>query len=199
MVIEYTEHGAMRVAERSRLTPSEIEEFIEHKSVLLGKEKSRIHYLFYSPIDIEYFVAIIDSKSGTFITLLPENYHENISWVISDQSKRLAYDVSISGSCSTKLPILDAVAEIKRDPDSAKYSVTLMVTYQNGTHKNVTVGKYDVNKYSDENDMLNSDEVSRDIEDVVNDLTNASDVRILVKIRKDVISIQECSWFKRRG
>ncbi|MFY9328230.1 MAG: hypothetical protein WAO76_09470 [Georgfuchsia sp.] len=53
-----------------------------------GMTKSFV--MFYSIPDDAYFVTIRDVLTGTFITVLPEEYHENLSWPISENQRVLA-------------------------------------------------------------------------------------------------------------
>ena len=51
---------------------------------------NREHLLFYSAPDDSFFVAIRDSQTGSVITILPLDYHENLAWRVSDESCKIA-------------------------------------------------------------------------------------------------------------
>lgn len=61
-------------------------------AINIGQEvnSNRVHKLFYSTRDNICFVAIQDIKTGTVVTVLPIDYHENISWAVSIEAQNKA-------------------------------------------------------------------------------------------------------------
>lgn len=73
----FTRHAFDRVTERLSLTHDEVAEILDTGNTLpIAKEQSssRVHYLFYSTIDEQCFVAVQDERDGTVVTILPPDY-----------------------------------------------------------------------------------------------------------------------------
>jgi hypothetical protein len=96
MKTSFTIHAWARVYERLSLSPSDVADILDWDlAVNIGADagSNRVHRLFYSSPDEMCFVAVQDSKTNAVITILPIDYHENISWKVSidaqDQAKTL--------------------------------------------------------------------------------------------------------------
>ncbi len=90
MKTSFTYHAFSRVKDRLTLSLFELANILNYDlAVDIGAESgtNRIHRLFYSYPDKACFVAIQDSKNGVVVTVLPIDYHENISWSISQDSQ----------------------------------------------------------------------------------------------------------------
>ena len=73
----FTLHALDRVADRLHMSVAEVEEILnQEKTVLLGYEPGtrKMHLLFYSTTDQEYFVAVQDEKTREVVTILPFTY-----------------------------------------------------------------------------------------------------------------------------
>lgn len=80
--LTFTRHGKRRLNERIALCEAEVRKLIqENKAIPLGREKSRIHYMFFSEPDQECFVVVLDYQTREVITILPIDYHNR--WRIS--------------------------------------------------------------------------------------------------------------------
>lgn len=84
---------------------NDLSEIINNDLVVdIGHEPSsnRVHKLFYSKPDNMCFVAIQDIKTATIITVLPIDYHENISWRVSIDSQSQAKNLIVKKPVETK-------------------------------------------------------------------------------------------------
>lgn len=82
----FSVHAEERVHGRLSLSTTEVANILKKGHyVKIGVEPStrRSHLLFYSEPDEQCFVLIQDEKMGTIVTVLPIDYHHNISWAIS--------------------------------------------------------------------------------------------------------------------
>jgi len=90
-----TKHAVFRLRERCDLTIRDLINLIVNKQYIpLGTDGNREHVLIYSIVDEEYFTIIKDEKTKEIITILPPEYHNNISWMIDidtlEEAKNLA-------------------------------------------------------------------------------------------------------------
>ena len=93
MKTNFSFHAYKRVHGRLSMTLSALAEILDMDlAINIGNESNnnRVHKLFYSEHDNMCFVAIQDIKVGTVITVLPIDYHENISWAVSIESQSQA-------------------------------------------------------------------------------------------------------------
>ena len=70
-------HALDRINGRTSLSPQDVVAILSHGiTVPIGIEKSsnRLHKLFYSEADEDYFVAIVDQHNDDIITVLPYHY-----------------------------------------------------------------------------------------------------------------------------
>jgi len=91
-------HAFKRVNNRLSMTHQELKTLLDNDlTINIGKENNsnREHKLFYSVKDEMCFVAIQDTKTGTVITILPIDYHENISWSVSIDAQNLAKNLIV--------------------------------------------------------------------------------------------------------
>ena len=82
--VSFTVHSFFRVKQRLNLDHDGVAAILNNRlAVPLGREAktNRLHLLFYSPDDDDYFVAVKDEATGEIVTILPHNYHN--SWPIS--------------------------------------------------------------------------------------------------------------------
>jgi hypothetical protein len=82
MKTSFTRHACSRASELLSLSTSEIADILDWDlAVDIGVDNgtNRVHRLFYSSLDGICFVAIQDSKTKAVVTILPLDYHENIS------------------------------------------------------------------------------------------------------------------------
>ena len=81
MRVSFSRHAFCRVTERLSMTHEDLASIINHElTVNIGHEKgnNRDHKLFFSSKDKMCFVAIQDRKTGTVVTILPIDYHNNM-------------------------------------------------------------------------------------------------------------------------
>ena len=82
----FSRHAFKRVAQRTSLSCDEIAAILDRGLVVNTGQRpgfNRVHLVFYSYLDNDYFVAIQDVVTGTVITILPLDYHETLAWGIS--------------------------------------------------------------------------------------------------------------------
>lgn len=103
-------HAIERLEERTQMTPDEMNHLLDHNGYFkLGSHAGfhRVHLLFYSPKDENFFVAIQDERMGKVVTILPVNYHNKLAWRISqddcDQAKQ-KFDIYYQASQNTPPP-----------------------------------------------------------------------------------------------
>jgi len=155
--LHYSKHAIRRVKERTILSKEEIIVFIEKKSILIGEEKknNRNHQLFYSSQDRMFYIIIYDNITGEIITILPEEYHENISWKISDEAKNMAMGLTLEESNDNNKKIIKPkVEKIAKE----RYKLKI-VNYIKGKIKFMNLGTIE-NNYSNFNDFIKSKELS---------------------------------------
>ena len=98
MKYQFTSHAYQRVESRLTMTAAELSELLEQELTLntgIEPNTNRAHHLFYSKNDKMCFVAIVDIRVNTVITVLPLDYHENISWIVSLDAQNKAKDLII--------------------------------------------------------------------------------------------------------
>ena len=95
--ITLTFHATERLHQRSCETLESLREIIcGEKYIRIGQEtgSNREHFLFFSLPDDIWHILIMDVKTKEIITVLPVDFHENISWKVSqetlEKAKRLA-------------------------------------------------------------------------------------------------------------
>jgi hypothetical protein len=82
----FSRHAFKRVAQRTLLSCEEIAAILDRGLFVNTGQRpgfNRVHLVFYSHLDNDYFVAIQDVTTGTVITILPLDYHETLAWGIS--------------------------------------------------------------------------------------------------------------------
>ena len=82
----FSRHAFKRIAQRTSLSCDDIAAILDRGLVVNTGQRpgfNRVHLVFYSHLDNDYFVAIQDVVTGTVITILPLDYHETLAWGIS--------------------------------------------------------------------------------------------------------------------
>lgn len=101
----FSRHAFKRVAQRTLLSCEEIAEILDRGlAVNTGQRPGfdRVHLIFYSHVDNDYFVAIQDVITGTVITILPLDYHENLAWGISEADRESAREIILAAHAAAK-------------------------------------------------------------------------------------------------
>jgi hypothetical protein len=83
----FSRHAFLRVVQRTKLSCEEIARILDRGlTVDTGRMPgfNRVHLLFYSVPDDDFFVAIRDGLTGTVVTILPLEYHANLAWRVAD-------------------------------------------------------------------------------------------------------------------
>lgn len=109
-----SKHAACRLGQRTVFREEEIIAMLDNYFfVSLGIETgfNREHCLVYCRFTNDYYVAVQDIKLGTVITVLPLDYHQNLSWKIdrdyisvNDELLRKAKASAIYKIASGKMP-----------------------------------------------------------------------------------------------
>lgn len=89
----FTKHGALRTKQRSNLSPSIVASYIDNGfAVNLGRQigTTKVHWLFYSAEDSQFYVAVRTSESAMIVTLLPLEYHGNYGIKVTPDHKSQA-------------------------------------------------------------------------------------------------------------
>lgn len=84
----FSKHALKRIGQRTKLDYFFIADMLDYGGAIdVGTEIvfDRKHWLFYSGIDDDYFVAIQDSFTGLVVTILPLDYHENLAWKVNSE------------------------------------------------------------------------------------------------------------------
>jgi|SRR5690554_107534 len=119
-----TRHALCRLEERTKIGSDRLRKLLDKGSYInLGVEAvfDRRHCLFYSMPDNECFVAIQDTMTGEVITVLPLDYHENLSFKID---KKLYYKIDKEYVRRAK-----ALVRHDLDPSSMAFKISLKVRY----------------------------------------------------------------------
>ena len=81
MLDNLTDHAKQRIKERTKIDTKEITKIINNKKYIdLGTKPGILkrHLLFYSLVDDNYFVIIQDTVDGGILTVLTEEYQNNL-------------------------------------------------------------------------------------------------------------------------
>lgn len=84
----FSRHGSQRVSQRLAISAEELAEMLDHGLFVNTGSKPgfrREHLVFWSLKNDEAFVAIRDALTGTVVTVLPLEYHDNLAWPISEE------------------------------------------------------------------------------------------------------------------
>jgi len=92
--VSFTAHARQQIKDRSRLSIREIKYILDlDLVVLVGREKNKIHKLFWSQSDLAWYVIVQDWDDNTVITILPKNCSR---WKISTDSLIKAKRIALS-------------------------------------------------------------------------------------------------------
>lgn len=95
----FSRHAFKRIAQRTLLSCEEIAAILDRGLVVNTGQRpgfDRVHLVFYSHLDNDYFVAIQDVISGTVITILPLDYHETLAWGVSEADCERAREIFLA-------------------------------------------------------------------------------------------------------
>jgi len=159
MKANLSHHAFARVTNRLSMSPEILMAVINHDlAINIGQESksNRVHKLFYSHRDQMCFVAIQDIKTGTIITLLPIDYHNNIAWIVSLESQNQAKRLMIQGH---NLSVSDVPQVTKETPNLALvFKISAKMTDDYGRYKKkINVGTWPCQPYSYDADYLIKD------------------------------------------
>ena len=154
METNFSFHAYKRVLGRMSMSHRELAEHLDADLVInIGQEtnNNKVHKLFYSTKDKICFVAIQDVKTGTVVTVLPIDYHENICWAVSVDAQSQAKSIVAKEDVTwPNVEILNTNATVFR------ISGTLVDSY--GKHlKNVSLGSWPCEPYEHSIDALIED------------------------------------------
>jgi len=95
----FSKHALKRLDQRSILTFYELAKILDCRVfVEIGSEPgfNREHRLFYSVKDKSYYVAIQDAHTGSVVTVLPPDYHQNICWPVKEEEFSAAKNIALN-------------------------------------------------------------------------------------------------------
>ena len=107
----FSQHAFKRVAQRTLLRCEEIAAILDRGLVVNTGQRpgfNRVHLVFYSHLDNDYFVAIQDVTTGTVITILPLDYHETLAWGISEADCERAKEILLAAHTVEEPRVRDA-------------------------------------------------------------------------------------------
>lgn len=99
-MVRVSSHALDRIHNRSLMYTTDVRNKIANKQFIdIGKEPNtnKHHLLFYSRMDSQCFVAIVDVKDQFVITVLPIDYHNTCAWHVSDDVQAQAKELILSG------------------------------------------------------------------------------------------------------
>lgn len=105
----FTRHAAERARERTSMTLRDIRIIIDtNRAYPVGAEGNKTHWLFYSQIDDECYIAVNDIVAKEVVTVYHWQYHPrrcyfNINAQILENAKRLALGLPIATLAEMKL------------------------------------------------------------------------------------------------
>jgi hypothetical protein len=170
--VEMTLHASRRVEDRISISEEEVKKMIsEEKCVTLYKEEGTdiYHHLFFSHLDNQCFVAVVNNHDGRVITILPLHFHQkyNFRGRISEEACQMAMQLSGHYTPPEKLSeTLDEVIEEIRIPSNPPPSVFRIMVwgYQpRGEHKIFNLGSCPVNKEIDGSKLLKDSSFCKEI------------------------------------
>lgn len=135
-----TEHARQRISERSVTAEGSIVSMLdEGLFVPIGTEagSSRSHELLYLAGDGHWFVAIRDVRTLELITLLPVDYHENISWKVSFEAMQLARRIATGEEPAEE----DGAGE---KPAAVSLKISVICEVEFGVTRRRSLGSYHV-------------------------------------------------------
>lgn len=92
-----TIHAQQRLTQRTRLSGQELIALIDAEMThIVGcrQQPPHAHHVFFSPKDLNHFVAVQDILTGEVITVLPLDYHENLAWKVGKTNLKIAIQKS---------------------------------------------------------------------------------------------------------
>lgn len=176
MDTNFSFHAFEKVLGRISMTHRELASLLDDDlAINIGEEinSNRVHKLFYSERDTICFVAIQDVKTGTVVTVLPIDYHENISWVVSIESQLQAKRLIIKEEVTPyqKSEILHTDVSVFRISGNMVDEFGLYI-------KNVNLGSWPCEQYEYSIDALVEDKefVKALIEKVTEKISESEDI-----------------------
>ena len=95
--MRFTRHATRQIFDRTAIDRRQVKELIDGRfCVILGEEQgtNKRHYLFYSELDRDCFVAVVDEEDKEYITILPVSYHNR--WKIDPEMELIAEDLALN-------------------------------------------------------------------------------------------------------
>lgn len=150
-----TEHATEQLTRRTGLHPSEVVDILDHGiTTPLGLEKgsSRMHILFYSPVDDTCFVAVRDAETNQVITVLPVDY---------DRRNKVDHSTVVPELINRHKPVTETshAQVVKAGVNKTAKSVYLKVTIinLNGGRRFATL-KLSIAQFGEDKEALEKDE-----------------------------------------
>lgn len=89
-ILNLSDHAIDRIKERTRLCADDVAAIMFNNAyVNLGSKPGilKVHRLFFSTPDENFFVAICDELNGGVITVIPLEYQDNSYWKVTEEQK----------------------------------------------------------------------------------------------------------------
>lgn len=141
----FSKHALQRLAERTSFSPESFVDLLEKKIFInVGKVPgfNREHLLFYSPDDDDFFVAVRDNLTGTVVTILPLDFHENLAWQIKPDDCDKAKSLFLGKVGRDNQQAINAIPKV--------FIVSVHYRDENWSQKTKQVLKLDSSKYSNQ-------------------------------------------------
>jgi len=106
------------------------------------EESNRIHELFYSECDQECFVAIVDRVNHVVVTILPTDYHENISWKVSLDAQLKARALTAGDRTDDVFDVTKAAASLPSRTEASTFKVNAYFRDASGNTKATNLGSW---------------------------------------------------------
>lgn len=129
-------HAIERLGERTQMNVDEMNHLLDHQGYFkLGSHAGfhRVHLLFYSPKDENFFVAIQDERMGKVVTILPTAYHDKLAWRILPEDREQAkqkFDAYYQACQSTQNTVAPKPTEPKPTKNPVKVQKLARFVYR---------------------------------------------------------------------
>ena len=157
----FRKHALDRVLERLHMEPRDVLHMINWDFVvLLGEEGDKVHKLFYSEVDQNWFVAISDEETKEIVTVLPYDYHNR--WRIAPGALEQARKVATKG-CKKEEAKQNPIVGTGQNQSASVVTVRGYFRMPDGGVKHKTLCRLAISEYGSDLDALLVDVRAREI------------------------------------
>jgi hypothetical protein len=135
---------------RLSLSPADLADLLDwNLAVDIGVESGsrRVHRLFFSAPEEMCFVAIQDQANGAVVTVLPIDFHENISWQVSLAAQDSARNLACPGGAPESLLRRTGTVNAASTPGPSLFKLLAYVRRSTGSVKGVNLGSWPCGPY----------------------------------------------------